>query len=140
MPKQITWLDYNQRVNELFDMIIEELQEKHDDAVRVTRSTAKANDRDVMLTHFGKASAYTDALEVVINKLSHFNDEWYLNSPDGGERRMTHLEDFRKTLEEIHKESNDLERLQVWFLGAIAANSAEILDILEVLADGKERD
>lgn len=54
---------------------------------------------------------------------------------------MTHLEDFRKTLEEIHKEEQpDLERLNTWFLGAIAANSAAILDILEVIADGKERD
>lgn len=53
---------------------------------------------------------------------------------------MTHLEDFRKTLEEIHKEKPDIERLNTWFLGAVAANSAAILDILEVMADGKERD
>ena len=53
---------------------------------------------------------------------------------------MTHLEDFRKTLEEIHKEQPDIERLNTWFLGAIAANSAAILDILEVMADDKERD
>ena len=53
---------------------------------------------------------------------------------------MTHLEDFRKTLEEIHKEGPEIERLNTWFLGAIAANSAAILDILEVMADGKERD
>lgn len=85
MGKTISWLDYSKRVNEIFDEIIEELQEKHDDAVRVTRSTAKANDRDVMLTHFGKASAITDALELVIEKLSNFNDEWYMNSPEGGE-------------------------------------------------------
>ena len=81
MTKTITWLDYNKRVNLLFDDITEELQEKHNEAVITTRSTAKANDRDVMLTHFGKASAYTDALEVVIEKLSYFNDEWYMNSP-----------------------------------------------------------
>jgi hypothetical protein len=81
MPKDITWLDYNKRVNELFDEIIEELQEKHNEAVITTRSTAKANDRDVMLTHFGKASAFTDAMELVIKKLTHFNDEWYMNSP-----------------------------------------------------------
>lgn len=81
MHKTITWLDYNKRVNELFDDIIEELQEKHNEAVITTRSTAKASDRDVMLTHFGKASAYTDALEVVIEKLSFFNYEWYMNSP-----------------------------------------------------------
>lgn len=86
MAKTITYLDYSKRVNEIFDEIIEELQEKHDDAVRTTRSTAKANDRDVMLTHFGKASAYTDALEVVIKKLSNFNDEWYMNSPGWGEK------------------------------------------------------
>lgn len=86
MPKSITWLDYNKRVNELFEEIIEELQEKHNNAVVTTRSTAKANDRDVMLTHFGKASAYTDALEVVIEKLSWFNDEWYMNSPGWGEK------------------------------------------------------
>lgn len=85
MAKTITWLDYSKRVNEIFDNIIEELQEKHNDAVITTRSTAKANDRDVMLTHFGKASAYTDALEVVIEKLSWFNDEWYMNSPGWGE-------------------------------------------------------
>ena len=85
MPKTITWLDYSKRVNELFDEIIEELQEKHNDAVVTVRSTAKVNDRDVMLTHFGKASAYTDALEVVIEKLSNFNDEWYMNSPGCGE-------------------------------------------------------
>lgn len=85
MGKTISWLDYSKRVNELFDEIIEELQEKHNDAVITTRSTANANDRDVMLTHFGKASAYTDALEVVIEKLSYFNDEWYMNSPDGSE-------------------------------------------------------
>lgn len=51
---------------------------------------------------------------------------------------MTHLEDFRKTLEEIHKESNDLERLQVWFLGIIAANSAAILDTLEDMTNGNK--
>lgn len=85
MAKTITYLDYSKRVNEIFDEIIEELQEKHNDAVVTTRSTAKVNDRDVMLTHFGKASAYTDALEVVIEKLSNFNDEWYMNSPDGSE-------------------------------------------------------
>ena len=85
MPKTITWLDYSKRVNDIFDEIIEELQEKHNDAVITTRSTAKANDRDVMLTHFGKASAYTDALEVVIKKLTHFNDEWYADSPGWGE-------------------------------------------------------
>ena len=81
MPKTITWSEYNEKVNELFDEIIEELQEKHNDAVITTRSTAKANDRDVMLTHFGKASAFTDAMELVIKKLTHFNDEWYMNSP-----------------------------------------------------------
>lgn len=86
MAKAITWLDYSKRVNEIFDEIIEELQEKHNDAVITTRSTAKANDRDVMLTHFGKASAYTDALEVVIKKLTHFNDEWYQESPGWGEK------------------------------------------------------
>ena len=86
MAKTITWLDYSKRVNELFDDIIEELQEKHNDAVITVRSTAKANDRDVMLTHFGKASAYTDALEVVIKKLTHFNDEWYMDSPGWGEK------------------------------------------------------
>ena len=84
MAKTITWLDYSKRVNEIFDEIIEELQEKHNDAVITVRSTAKTNDRDVMLTHFGKASAYTDALEVVIKKLTHFNDEWYMDSPGWG--------------------------------------------------------
>ena len=85
MAKTITWLDYNKKVNELFDGIIEDLQEKHTDAVRVTISTNAAKDRDVMLTHFGKASAYTDALEVVIKKISYFNDDWYMNSPGWGE-------------------------------------------------------
>ena len=49
---------------------------------------------------------------------------------------MTHLEDFRKTLEEIHKEEPDLDQLNAWFLGAIAANTASILDILEDMKNG----
>lgn len=51
---------------------------------------------------------------------------------------MTHLEDFRKNLEEIHKEEPDLERLNTWFLGAVAANSAAILDILEEMNNGNK--
>lgn len=51
---------------------------------------------------------------------------------------MTHLEDFRKTLEEIHKEEPDLDRLNTWFLGAVAANSAAILDILEEMNNGNK--
>lgn len=53
---------------------------------------------------------------------------------------MTHLEDFRKTLEEIHKESPDLTQIMTWFLGSIAANTAAMLDILEEMNNGKERD
>ena len=54
---------------------------------------------------------------------------------------MTYMEEFRKTLESIQAEGQpDLERLLTWFLGTIAANSAAILDILEVIANGEERD
>jgi hypothetical protein len=49
---------------------------------------------------------------------------------------MSNMDEFRKVLEEIHKENPDTERLNTWFMGTIAATTTAILDILEEMNNG----
>lgn len=58
--------------NEMLEHLIDVLQDKHEEAVITCKCTKGS--RDVMLTHFGKASAYLDAMELVVKMLHDFND------------------------------------------------------------------
>ena len=66
------YVHINYVADEILESLIDMLQDKHEEAVITFKSTKGS--RDVMLTHFGKASAYLDAMEMVVKMLHDFND------------------------------------------------------------------